>query len=307
MAEHTVSGHALVEDYLTALGRQMAWRPDSELVVAEVADHLHTATDRLVAAGEDPVAAQQRVLDAFGDPDVVAVAFATTPHGGVAVPTSFTRTAGALGVAAGLWWLLWGAALLGTSVAVMVDEFRYIELAGQVSWFGFLATLVVAAPLTYATVAGLLARGGAGARDPWLIGTGLLGALTVAFGLIGWAEIALPVVLPWEGLWLPWLLLLAPAALASVVVWRLRQAQHPALGTDWLLVLAWPVGMGAYVGLQTLRVGPLDASTLTYLAAGGLGGSLAPLLLGIGLLARARWLARENPAESPGPATVAAK
>jgi hypothetical protein len=306
MAEHTMSGHALVENYLAALGQQIAWRSDSEMVVAEVADHLHTATDRLVATGVQPLEAQQRVLDAFGDPDVVAVAFATTPHGGIAVPTSFTRTAGALGVAAGVWWLLWGAALLLTSAAVMVDEYRFGEAAGQLSWFGFLATLVVAAPLTYAAVAGLLVRGGAGAHDPWLIGTGLLGALTLAFGLLGWAEIALPIALPWDGLWLPWLLLLAPAALASVVVWRLRQAQLPALGTDWLLVLAWPVGIGAYFGLQALEVGPVDPYTASYLAAGGLGGSLAPLLLGVGLLARAWWLARETPAGLAGPATVVA-
>jgi hypothetical protein len=303
VAEHTVNRHALVEDYLAALGWQVAWRRDAEQVVAEVADHLHTATDRLVATGVNPVAAQHRVLHAFGDPDVVAVAFATTPRGGIAVPTRFTRTAGALGVAAGLWWLLWGAALLVTSAAVMVDEFRYIEVAGLVAWFGFLATLVVAVPLTYATVAGLLVRGGAGAGDRWLLATGLLAGVTVVFGAIGWAGIALP----WETLWLPWLLLLAPAALASAVVWRLRRAQLPALGSDWLLLLAWPVGLGASFALQTWHVGPLDASTLTYRAAGGLGGSLGPLLIGIGLLARAWWLAREIPAALPGPATAVAE
>lgn len=53
--------------------------------------------------------------------------------------------------------------------------------------------------------------------------------------------------LPWEGPRLPWLLLLAPTALASVVEWRLRWAQFAAMGTDRLLVVAWPVGMGAFL------------------------------------------------------------
>jgi hypothetical protein len=83
------SGCCDVGSVLATLGRQIAWRRHAEQVVAELADHLHNATDRLVSAGVDPLSAQHRVLEPCSYPDAVAVA--ATSHGRCA------------GVAAGSW------------------------------------------------------------------------------------------------------------------------------------------------------------------------------------------------------------
>jgi hypothetical protein len=64
-------------------------------------------------------------------------------------------------------------------------------------------------------------------------------------------------------------------------------------------VLAWPVGLGASFALQALHVGPLDASTLTYLAAGELGECLGPLLAGTGRRGAAFATEPSSPSTTP--------
>lgn len=294
MAEHTVNRTA-VDDYLVALGDRLRGRSDREEILAEVGDHLLSAVDRLVAAGMDPRVAHTRVVHEFGEPDVVGRAFATTPRGGLAVPTRFTRAAGWAGVAAALWWALWGLAIMATSAATVLDPWTWADEAEWVSWVGFLITLAVIMPLTYLAILGLLARAGAGLRDPWFTTVLLVAVNTTAFTVLGFTGATAAL---FGSPWVPWLLLMAPAALAAVSVARLPRVGLGRLRSDWLIAAAWPVGLTAYFLLEPLHLGPFHWETGHYLIGASMGGALAPLLLGVGLLARSGRLAAEKPTRS---------
>ena len=114
--------YALIDGYLETLRSSIRWRRDIEDVLAEMEDHLISAAEGLEARGTDRVDAQRDTLDRFGDPEVLAVAFASTPTGGTAVPTSFTKTTGTAAIASAIAWFA-ALAVLGIA-AVAPSSFR---------------------------------------------------------------------------------------------------------------------------------------------------------------------------------------
>lgn len=89
---------ALIDSYLGDLRKAVSWRPDSDDVIAELADHLQVAVEREVALGVDPVEAQRNSISRFGETRLVSRALASTYAGGVAVPTQRTRIYGLMGM-----------------------------------------------------------------------------------------------------------------------------------------------------------------------------------------------------------------
>ncbi len=96
--------YVLIDGYVDTLRTRVRWRRDVDDLVAEVEDHLYSTVERFEATGTDSQLAQRKTLERFGDPDLVADAFASTPRGGIAVPTKFTRFAGLAAIFASVSW-----------------------------------------------------------------------------------------------------------------------------------------------------------------------------------------------------------
>lgn len=258
----------LIEVYLTDLHRCIRFRRDAAEVVAEAEDHVREAVERLCRAGADPISAQRITLERFGDPVVVARALSTTAHGGIAMPTAFTRAAGTVALASALAWVLAAAALTVNGVRGG-DDGQYVLFA---------IPAMIAAVTAAVALAGLLARAG-GRRDP-----GTVLALVLAC-----SAAAMMVVAAWA--WLVWTMLISAAALIAVL--RARSAVVGAGSTDWLLVAAWPAGLLTFLVADRMRVGDVD----TYgdypgaLAAGFLVGAA---MFAVGLAPLGRWLRSEQ-------------
>ena len=96
--------HALIDRYVDTMRDRIRWRRDLDDLVSEIEDHLYSSVELLLATGVDADAAQRTTLDRFGDPEVLAVAYASTPSGGIAMPTRTTRLYGTIAaIAATLW------------------------------------------------------------------------------------------------------------------------------------------------------------------------------------------------------------
>ena len=190
----------LIETYLQELNRCLGRRGDAADDVAEAADHLREATERLELAGVDPVDAQRRALERFGDPVIVARALSMSSTGGIAMPTHFTRTAGTAAVIAAVGWLV------AIATVAILDIFE-----SQLPAYLLFAVVVgVTGVSTVLALAGLNSRAG-GRRDAWTV---------IAVGLAIVAALML-VVVAWA--WIVWVQLLAASALLIVV----RVPQRP--------------------------------------------------------------------------------
>lgn len=138
------------------------------------------------------------------------------------------------------------------------------------------AALVSAALWVVATVVLATSRGfqdGMSTRPIWIMPT-LFGVVTFAVAAVGvllrtgglgglWPGVTLAALGIGLGLsiigtwaWPLWGAFLAIAALPLVL--RLRSASLGIRITDWLLVAAWPIGVGLSILLIGLHVGPLD-------------------------------------------------
>ena len=231
--------YALIDGYLETLRGTVRWRRDVDDLIAEIEDHLLSAVERFEARGADRMAAQQSTLEQFGDPDVLAKAFASTPQGGLAVPTSFTRQAGLFGmVAAGLM-LLFPAAWTLTNI---IEDRTGDWSAGERGIF-MVATVGLAAALTlYAILMlGLHRRHG---------GLGLLGVLG-----LGIVFLAVPATL------LSWfiagwgVLLGAGSLLLAASMWNRGVAPRAALAA---VALGMPIGIGLFLALSAAEFGWRD-------------------------------------------------
>jgi hypothetical protein len=224
--------------------------------------------DQLYRSGADPITAQRNTLDRFGDPMVVARALSATAHGGIAMPTPFTRAAGTAALASALAWVL-AAVVLSLNTLRGGTEDRYILFAIPV---------VLAAATTVVALAGLLSRAG-GRRDT---------ATILALVLAGSAA-AMMVVTPWA--WLVWTMLIAAAAVIAVL--KARSALVGAGSTDWLLVAAWPAALATFMVADRMRLGDVD------IYGDYPGAFLAGFLVGTtlfvgGLVPLGRWLRAEE-------------
>lgn len=273
--------YALIDGYLSALRTQVRWRRDVEDLVAEVEDHLYSTVERFEARGADTDLAQRKTLDRFGDPDLMAEAFASTPRGGIAVPTKFTKTAGTAALAASILWVLAAVSLwLGVNISDWNGTFII-----------FVAFVVGAGAMTLMTTAGLRERhGGLG----WLGVSGLvIASLGVASTfIIAWA---MPLWMTVQGV--GYLMV----ALAMFPIGVAPRVPSLAYGSGMLLgSVAWGIARALEVG----RVDEWGDYPTAFVIGGGVGFVVtAAGLLGIGL-----WLRNEEPAEldvAGGPAVTA--
>ena len=280
-----MAGYDLIEAYLDELRRRMRWRPDVDDVVAEAADHLISAAERYQALGDGTDIAQGRALDHFGEPELVALAFAATPNGGLIVPTKFTRTAGVLAMVGAACWLLvpltwWPAGFLPP----VGDVER--NLSGIVYGIGYVA-LFAAGILTMTVMVALNQRhgglGAAGTAGPLLVAAGIV-ASVIAAVFIGWG-----------------LLMLVGTAVAALAM--LDRDLAPRLPT-----IAFGGGLAAGAGIWALLRG-IDGSLLVYSGLWGdywvanlAGITAGATILAVGLAGLGRWLHREQPApmDEPG-------
>ncbi len=264
----------LIEVYLARLRASLRWHPAATDLLDEAADHLYEVADHLARDGLDEEAAQARALKRFGDASVVARAFATTPSGGIAMPTQLTRTSGTMGLLAALGWLAASLALVvgGTEALAQWDLLAYVVFA---------ALTTLSAALTLVTICGLLVRSG-GFRGV-LATVAVVGGAGAAFmlGAFTWG----------------WPLGATVLALAvGSVVWRLHAAGASTARADWVAVAAWPVGIAALVALTLLEVGPVDEYGDHWVAS--VAGFVTAAVLFAGALARmGAWLRSEEPVD----------
>ncbi len=260
--------YALIDGYLDTMRTRVRWRRDVEDLVAEMEDHLYSTVERLEARGTDSQLAQRKTLDRFGDPDLMADAFASTPRGGIAVPTKFTKTAGLFAIVASALWVV--------SIAIF---WLAQGSDGNTGYFIWSINVVVAGALTLVATIGLRRRlGGLG-------GLGMAGVIVLGLGVvvsfITWATMLWMAV---EGVGM---LLIALAA------WPIRLAPRPATiayGSGMLLgAITWGV-------LTALKVGTPD-SYGDYPVAWNTGFIIGIVIVAAGLLGIGLWLRGEEPAD----------
>ena len=283
--------HDLLDRYRESLSCLLGWRRDRDDIVDEATDHLYLATEQLVRNGLEPEEAQRRVLDRFGDVRSVAASVATTSSGTVALPTRFTQYAGAIGFAVGIGWLTWGALLMFAGAALLVDPTTN-RVIGPISLVGVTTLDFMVLPVTCLALAGLLRRAGASWRDPGLILAGLLGIVGPATALVAWHVFRGSLDTSAYG-WVPWLLMGAIGPIAIVAVLRLRSLGARSGRYDLLLALGMPIGLllrqlGVWLGPdQSVYVIPCPGQAVMLLSVG-------PILFGLGLIVRSKWLATEE-------------
>jgi len=271
-----MSSHDIIDSYLVGLRAALQRPPQVDDLVAEAADHLVECTGRLESTGHDRSTAQALALARYGDPSVVARAFAKA--GGIAMPTKTARVAGASA--------LWAAAgWLGLAIGV----FPYLA---TVMWFsdGWPGAWVLMVSLAGASTAGtlvllhgLLLRGtGSYSRTAYLsMGLGI--AALVPLTLVTWA----------------WPFGVVPLAIAfALAVRRVNTSLAGTGSADWLLAGGWPVGCALYLVLETLGFGPV-AEFGNYPWANAAGFLVGAVLFSAGLVRIGLWLRHEAPDAQP--------
>ncbi len=262
----------LIADYLRSLRECLRWRPDAADLIDEAEDHLRLSAERIARECGDPLEAQRLTLTRFGDPAVVARAFATA--GGLTMPTPFTRTAGKLAVFAALGWLalaVVGAYATGASPVLRLHV--RLVLGRRDGGRGRHRVALV----------GMLVR--AGERSgPWMFAAVALSCLSLAaaavmtWGIVMWGLL----------IWLT----------CAIALGRMRAAGVTTRPLDWALFAAWPASLGLWVLVDQLELGPLDTYG-EYPAAAAAGVATLGVLMAVGLLSVGRRLAAEVPADLP--------
>lgn len=275
-----MAGYVLIQAYLEELRRRLQWHRDVDDLLAEAADHLTSAVERYQVRGDDAETAQRRALDQFGDPRLVALAFATSPTGGLIVPTRFTRAAGTLAIASAVCWLIvpgtwWLAGVLPPVGGVASSASGGVYAVGVMS-------LLAAGILMMVVMLALAQRhGGLGLRGlagPLLVGLGIA-ASALAWVFIGWGLV----------------MLVATAIFAWAMLERDLAPRWPTLAFGGGLAL----GAAVWAVLRGLDGSLLEYSGLwgDYWIANLAGISVGSIVLAVGLLGLGRWLRSEVPAE----------
>ena len=260
--------YTLIDGYLDTVRTEIRWRRDLDDLVAEMEDHLYTAVDHMLTRGHEPDSAQQVTLDRFGDPQYLAAAYASTPTGGIAVPTTFTKGAGLFAfVSAGMWLI---AALAHLFMTGAGDDW-------QIYYLVFSAALVVAGVLGLLTMVGVNRRLG-GLGTVGMIGIGIV-ALGVAASVIAWAIFL-------------WMTVQAIGYLVFGIAVLLRGGA-PRVPTV-LVSGGLMVGSIAFVIANMLEIGERD-SYGDYPLAWFVGTAVGAVLIGVGLIGWGRWLYSEEP------------
>lgn len=271
-----MADYALIDDYLKRVRALVLWRRDVDDLVAELEDHLYSAVEQSEAHGTGTELAQQNTLERFGDAGELATAFASTPRGGLAIPTRFTKDAGgaALMSVAALLLALGGFGLssLFPDRAAGTDPDQFVLNGQTVAWIVATLALLGAGSLMIVAMVGLYRRhGGLGALG--MLGLGVT-ALGVATTIFSWAF----------GVWFT--LIAIGAVLFAVAI--LRRDIAPRL---WTMVFGAGLAIGAVVwhAIRWLEVGSATANIF--------GVTIGALLMLAGFIGLGLWLRSEHPAE----------
>jgi hypothetical protein len=278
----SVADYALIDGYLESMRASIRWRRDLDDVIAEIEDHLISATERFEARGSDRVNAQQRTLDEFGDPKVLAVAFASTPTGGIAVPTTFTKSAGMVAVVSAAAWIIGLVAVAiaaGLPDATGTDPDQFVANGQTIFFIVGSTSMLAAGVLMFVTMIGLYRRHGS---------LGILGI--VGLGITGLGVFTLLIV--WAfALWMT----LIGAGVLLFAISLLRRDISPRL---WTVVWGSGMAVGAitwYV-LRGLEVGDVDQWG-DYPLAVAFALPIGVVIMAIGLAGIGRWLRSEEPVD----------
>lgn len=216
----------LIDAYLAALRHRMHGRDDVDELVDEIADHLHSAAERLEEAGAPRDEAQSRALARLGEPRLVASLLTATPSKGTVVSLFISRRLGVFAAfAAALWAAAATAAFFGlTSLSGSWDPAHYVVTAALIALSCLVTTIVLVG-------VNIRARGRVDAAAAWITVLGLVA--TVAAALLAWVV----------ALWMP--------VLAAAVTWTCLRARRAHAGspafTVALAVLAPLLGASAVV------------------------------------------------------------
>jgi hypothetical protein len=282
----SVADYALIDGYLESMRSSIRWRRDLDDVIAEIEDHLISATERFEARGSDSVNAQQRTLDEFGDPKVLAVAFASTPTGGIQVPTTFTQSAGLLAIVSAVAWIIGLVAIAisaGLPGATGVEPDQFVANSQTMFFIVGAMALLAAGGLMFVTMIGLYRRHSS---------LGILGI--VGLGITGLGVVTL------LALWAfaIWMTLIGVGVLLFAIS-VLRRDLSPRL---WTVVWGGGMAVGAitwYV-LRALEVGNVDEWG-DYPLAVAFALPIGVIIMAIGLVGVGRWLRSEEPVDlTPG-------
>ena len=278
----SVADYALIDGYLESMRSSIRWRRDLDDVIAEIEDHLISATERFEARGSDRVNAQQRTLDEFGDPKVLAVAFASTPTGGIAVPTTFTKSAGLFAILSAVAWIIGLVAVAiaaGLPDATGTDPDQFVANGQTIVFIIGSMSMLVAGSLMFVTMIGLYRRHGS------------LGILGIAgLGITGLGVFTLLIV--WA--FAVWMTLIGVGVLLFAIS-LLRRDLSPRL---WTVIWGGGMAIGAitwYV-LRALEVGDVDQWG-DYPLAVAFALPIGVIIMAIGLAGIGSWLRSEEPVD----------
>lgn len=141
-----MAGTGLIEAYLEQLRTQLSRTADTDEVIAEVEDHLHSIVEAHLSLGLSAEAATRHALGAFGSADLVARAFAQQQGDGTAMPTTFTTYSGAAAIVGGV--------ILGITLAVA--SVTTLDVGSNSAWFA--PTALAGAVLAMVGLLGIDAR-----------------------------------------------------------------------------------------------------------------------------------------------------
>jgi len=277
-----VANYALIDGYLESMRSSIRWRRDLDDVIAEMEDHLISATERFEARGAEHTAAQQRTLEQFGDPKVLAVAFASTPTGGIAVPTTFTISAGVFAIASAAAWIIGLVAIAisaGLPDATGVDPEQFVANGQTLSFIAGAMSLLTAGGLMLVAMIGLYRRHGS---------LGILGIVGLAIAGLGVATL----LIAWA--FALWMTLIGVGVLLFSIP-LLRRELTPRLST-----IMWGGGMAlgaaTWYVLRAMEAGDPDQWG-DYPLATAIALPIGVIIMAIGLAGVGRWLQTEEPVD----------
>lgn len=269
-----MADHQLIDEYLHDVAGRLRWRPDVEAITDELRDHLYSAVERRVAMGAEAAEAEHRTLAEFGPSAHVVMDFASTGTSGLAVPTSFTVTAGRLGSFAAAGWILVPILMIASELADRASG-RW-EGPPQLLFMVGSALMMISAALTTVLVVALVERHG---------GLGIVGSVGIGLAALG----AMATFVSW--FYPGWVSLMGLGAVVMAIAIHRR-----SLSPRWPTILfgsAWLVAAGLTLTLDVLGVGTPDqwGDNRTAILAGLTAGSVvyAAALVGLG-----RWMVQED-------------
>lgn len=269
-----MAGYDLIDTYLDGLRGRLRWRSDADEVIDELRDHLYSAMDEAAARSTDGTVDQQRLLARFGEQHEVATALATTPRGGVAVPTASTKSVGRIAIVAAGLWLVFPLSWLILAAADGQGDF---ELVTQIIFMAGTLGLIAAGGMTVAIMVGLRERLG---------GLGLLATVGMAFMGLGAAASVFSWFIP--GWATPMAIGGALFATAMKAVGIAPRWPTIAIGSAWIL------GVSTWAVLRYREFGGVDEWG-DYPAASLLGLITGSVIFAAGLGSLGRWMHDEEP------------